>query len=376
METQIDLIENLRILLRYKWYLIIVFFISILLSYVVVYAFVDELYESSALVIPIDDNSTGSVASMMKNLKKLPVDFGGTASSNSDIAIYNTIIFSRTLAEDVIHKFELYRIYKVDTLKRGGKEDLLKVYRDIVKAGETDDLGYEVKSVTKDPKLSANIVNYILERLNLRIIQLKTSKSRLNRLFLENRYNDVKLDLTHVEDSLKRFQEKTGALAIEEQIKGTLLTLSTLEANLISKQIQQSIAKKIYLPDAPQLKSFDVEVEEINKKIYDIKTHNGQKGTLLSMTELPKTALDYLRIKRQVEIKTSILEFILPLYEQAKIEEQKDMPVMQVIDKAVPATKKCYPPRALYALLFSSFAECIAILFVIFNCKHKNVSRM
>jgi uncharacterized protein involved in exopolysaccharide biosynthesis len=41
----------------------------------------------------------------------------------------------------------------------------------------------------------------------------------------------------------------------------------------------------------------------------------------------------------------------VPLYEQAKIDEKKDYPVLQVIDYAVPPGKKSYPPRMLFALV-------------------------
>ncbi len=48
-----------------------------------------------------------------------------------------------------------------------------------------------------------------------------------------------------------------------------------------------------------------------------------------------------------------ILEFVLPIYEQAKIDEQKDIPVLLVLDKAVPPEKKTKPQRSLIVLLFS-----------------------
>jgi uncharacterized protein involved in exopolysaccharide biosynthesis len=42
---------------------------------------------------------------------------------------------------------------------------------------------------------------------------------------------------------------------------------------------------------------------------------------------------------------------VVPLYEQAKIEEKKDYPILQVIDYAVPPAKKSWPPRTLFALI-------------------------
>jgi hypothetical protein len=50
-----------------------------------------------------------------------------------------------------------------------------------------------------------------------------------------------------------------------------------------------------------------------------------------------------------------MLEFIIPLYEQSRFEEQKNIPVLQIIDKGIPAEKKSYPPRSLFALLITIF---------------------
>ncbi len=56
-------------------------------------------------------------------------------------------------------------------------------------------------------------------------------------------------------------------------------------------------------------------------------------------------------------IQQKILEFLLPLYEQAKINEQKDIPVLLVLDKAAPAIEKSKPKRSIVVLVvfFISF---------------------
>ena len=40
------------------------------------------------------------------------------------------------------------------------------------------------------------------------------------------------------------------------------------------------------------------------------------------------------------------------MYEQAKIEEQKDTPILQVIDYGKPAEEKNFPPRTIFTLIF------------------------
>ncbi|MBK8663776.1 MAG: hypothetical protein IPN18_19040 [Ignavibacteriales bacterium] len=67
------------------------------------------------------------------------------------------------------------------------------------------------------------------------------------------------------------------------------------------------------------------------------------------MGSLPTKAIEYFRLYRDVKINNEMLGFLLPVYEQAKFDEQKDTPVILTLDNAVANDKKVYPP--LYSTL-------------------------
>jgi hypothetical protein len=60
-----------------------------------------------------------------------------------------------------------------------------------------------------------------------------------------------------------------------------------------------------------------------------------------------------------------MVEFLLPLYEQAKFDEQKDTPIILSIDKAVPSDKKVYPPRLIYTIIISFFSVGLVSLILV-----------
>lgn len=62
--------------------------------------------------------------------------------------------------------------------------------------------------------------------------------------------------------------------------------------------------------------------------------------------KIPGISLAYLRLYRNLEIQQQILEVILPLYEQAKVEEQKSIPTVLIVDKAIPPDEKHTPRRS------------------------------
>ena len=87
--------------------------------------------------------------------------------------------------------------------------------------------------------------------------------------------------------------------------------------------------------------------------------------TFMSLDKLPENAMKFLRIKRQIEIYNSILEFLIPLYEQARFEEVKNVPVLQVIDYGTPPEKKSYPPRILFSILIALFVASIVYIILV-----------
>ena len=82
--------------------------------------------------------------------------------------------------------------------------------------------------------------------------------------------------------------------------------------------------------------------------------------------KVPDLGGEYTRRFREVEIQYKILQFITPLYEQAKVEEKRQTPSVLILDKAGPAERKSKPKVLLYALL--AFVSSLLIsLIVVFT---------
>jgi uncharacterized protein involved in exopolysaccharide biosynthesis len=62
-------------------------------------------------------------------------------------------------------------------------------------------------------------------------------------------------------------------------------------------------------------------------------------------------ALQYLRLRREVEIQNTVFTMLTNEYEKARIEEARDTPVVQVLDPAVPPNLRSRPKRKLLVLV-------------------------
>ncbi|MBI2428791.1 MAG: hypothetical protein HYV29_08360 [Ignavibacteriales bacterium] len=125
--------------------------------------------------------------------------------------------------------------------------------------------------------------------------------------------------------------------------------VATLYSMKVKKEVEVAIMERSVTADNNTLIQSRLELAELNKKV----------------ATMPLTGIESIRLYREVAIQQKIVEFLIPLYEQAKIDEQKDIPVLLILDKAVPAEKKTKPQRSLIVFL-SSFLTLLILVFVSF----------
>ncbi len=370
-ENKVDLLDYFVILVKWKKLFILILIPTLVITYLAIYFLIDEQYDADALIVPAEDQSLGGISSLLSGLgNNLPFDIGG-GNITQDMNLYYTIIYSRTNLMKIIDKFDLVNVYNLNKNDKDYLEQALRILGNGINANETDNMAYQIEVTAKSPELAANITNYIVELLINKIIELRTQKSKNNRIFLENRILEIRTNLTASEDSLMVFQKKSGIIYPEEQFKGIVTAYTELETNLITKQIQKSIMEELKGKDSPSAKNLELEVTKFENKLREMRVKGDTEGVIPSLKNLPKNATDYVRYYREVEINNAILQFITPLYEQAKLEEKKDIPSLQVIDYAVPPAKKSFPPRTIFTLLITFVVFLITFIFILFKENEK-----
>jgi uncharacterized protein involved in exopolysaccharide biosynthesis len=85
---------------------------------------------------------------------------------------------------------------------------------------------------------------------------------------------------------------------------------------------------------------------------------------LVPFKQAPELAVQYVRLYRDVQIQNKILEFITPLYEQAKVEENRSTPSVVVLDHAGVPERKARPKVSLFALLALVVSSLISLVVV------------
>jgi tyrosine-protein kinase Etk/Wzc len=337
--------DYMEILVRWRRF-IIINLVSITSLTIIISLLLPQWYKSTAtLLSPKRQDIFGSLNPTSSVLRSL--GGAGLRGFGQSSQAYNffAILKSRTASEAVVRKFDLIRVYGVPN------ESMEKAIRELsgnVSFEEESDDYISIEVYDKDPQRAADMANYYVELLNEVSTALGTTEARNNREFVEGRLIQARQSLSYAEDTLRRYQEKSGMMISPEQTE-TISAIAGLYGTKAKKEVELAVLERTMGSDNEVVKRTKLELRELDRKL----------------ATFPELGLESFRLYRDVVIQQKIVEFLIPVYEQARIDEQKDIPVVLVLDRAVPAERKARPQRLLIVMSVSTISlfSLIAIVF-------------
>ena len=348
--------DFLIILVKYRKSIILNVFV-VTLAAIILSIFIHNRYTAvSSFISPKQKGGLfGQLASgFSSTIQSLSRTLGGRLGNVSEEAYsYLAILKSRSASESVINKFNLREVYEID--KKKPYEDVIKELEDNVDFHIQDEGNITVAVTDKSPERAAEMANYYVNILDDISTKLGVTEAHSNREFIEKRFNQLQVDIVNVEDSLESFSKEYNVLEMKEQMKAEITAAAELTAQMEVAKIERDLLKNNYGSNSPLVQQADYKVNEFDKRLAAMKfgSDKNLKSSLnlfIPFEKIPETGVKYIRLTREYEIQTKLLEFIYPIYEQAKIQEQEDIPAVLVVDKAIPPEKKSSPKRSLIVL--------------------------
>jgi len=337
----------------------------------------------TTILPPAEERSDMGISSILNNLPVGGLSLGlGLGTFSEETNLFMAIINSRTMFEHVISRFNLMERYKTKNM-----EETRKALSKRIKLEINEDGTISLTTFAKTPifcskeeeiktkELARDMANYIIQELDKTNKRLKAEKAHNYRVFIEKRYNQNLKDLYSVENKLKEFQEKYGLIEISEQTKAIISAAAELKAQITMKEIQLGVLKSYVEKTHPDLVKTRMELHELRKKYNELKYGSKRsikgKALLADSTDIfipinrvPDLGLQYARLFRDVKLQQTLLEFLLPQYEQAKLQEAKDTPTLQVLDTAITPELKTKPKRAIIVAIAGLFSIFISVILI------------
>ncbi len=157
---ELSLIDYWNIAWKYKKFISAVTGIVTVLA--VIYSLIlPKIYTATAVVLPpeLEDISKGG-SMMNRNMFSSLGDMFGGGFNYSNIVI--SMLKSNRMAEGIIEKFELQKIYKTASVS-----DAIKTLRGSTNISVTKEKAIAISVDSKDPKLAAELANYYIANLDI-----------------------------------------------------------------------------------------------------------------------------------------------------------------------------------------------------------------
>ena len=358
----------------------IAFLVSLSLAFLI-----PKRYKSSGSIMPPDQQS-GSGAMMLAALARssslggLGTLASGLLGSHTSTALFINLLHSGTVSSHIIDRFQLQHLYgnryRVDTAKRLARRTT------ITEDKKSGVITVEVED--HDPVRARDMAQAYLDELNKLVTQTSTSSAHLERVFIERRLHSVAADLERAQLALSEFSSKNSTIDIKEQTHAMVDAGARVQGELLVAQSGLESLRQIYGDGNVRVHETEARVASLQHDLEKMtgssaplvpgagsgdgaKTDVEEKGELYPpLRQLPRLAVPYADLYRQVRVQETVYELLTQQYEMARIDEAKDVPVVSVIDTPGIAEKKSFPPRLLLtlALTFLVFAATAALILI------------
>lgn len=342
-QNYFTLLDYIKIFIRHKKFLIYSSIITAAIAAFIMFFIVKPIFLSSGIVKSTTESSNLAGLLSASGLSGLADvgDLAGGGAGASELALYEQILTSRRCIEQTIIKFNL-----MEVMKEKFMQDAVKDFRESTLELNKDKIAgtLEIGVYDEEPQRAKDIVNFLISQLNSIYTEMTVANAKNNREFIEKRHLLVKSDLKKAEDSLKTYQDVYG-IAPDIIAKSVVQSSVQLEAEIKSEEVKLELLSKIFNQDQSEIKLQEEKIKALKKQLFDINNKPNSGNEYLSLKDAPSKVINYLRLQREVEIQNKILAFILPIYEQAKIDEKKDTPVVLVLDQPFIPERKAKPKR-------------------------------
>lgn len=360
-------VEILRHLLRnFKTFVVV--FVLVSIGSVIYALTLNDVYRSSANLFPSENRSIGLDVLSGRGLGALT---GGLIGGrNRDIDRLYVLLNSESSKRRVIDEFNLMEVY--DTAgERWPMTATMAILEENTAFRGLQEGNFIIEVWDEDPERAKEMVEFYVKIVSELSIELAGVEARNYREFIENRYNLSVNTINDLRDRMQKFQEAYGIYELPDQVLSNLQIIAGLLGRQIEAEARLDVYKKTLSPQNDLYKSTQVEVEALRQQVDKLYNNTNDEQFLINFPELPKIASEYYKLLQDIEVEIQIQKVLLPLYEQARLEEQKSLPVVTVLDPPQVAEKKDRPARAQIVILslLSAFILVALMLFIQLHIK-------
>ncbi len=261
--------------------------------------------------------------------------------------IYIGLLNSRTVADDIIHKFSLAGLYRSRDMTAARK----KLSKFTAVSSEKSGM-ISIEVTDRDKKRAAEMANAYVDELRILTSHLAVTEASQRRLFYEQQLREAKDALLASETAFQQVQQTKGLVALDAQAKAMIEGIANLRAQAAAKQVELQALKSYSTDRNPQVEITERELASIQSEIARMEQRNhSSHSSDLGFQDVPNAGMEYLRAEHEVKYRQAMFDLLLRQYDAAKLDESKEAAIIQVVEPAIEPDRRSSPQRVLIILL-------------------------
>jgi capsule polysaccharide export protein KpsE/RkpR len=271
---------------------------------------------------------------------------------NRDIFI--AMLKSRTIAEDLVDRFNLKEHYKVAFV-----EDAANAVQAATEIKVSKEGAISITVQDRNPRLAADIANAYITLLDRHSAILPgTGDADRQRAILADELEKSEKALREAQRAPRAFEENNDGIAVQGQRKTAALKAAELKGKIIANEAQLEIIRLDRRGSNPHLFAQEQLLEKMKRQLAKIQETYGMEVPSKSDNPIgfdrevhaspvkaakQEDGSEYLRLVGEIRTRETAYRLLTEQYEQARISESGELPWFLVLDKAVPAERKSRP---------------------------------
>ena len=301
-------------------------------------------YRSTATIL-FPPESGQSISGLAALVQQFDVSRQMLTGTTSNTQVYLAILKSRTIADSVIVEFDLMHRYKSKTA-----ESARKHLRSLTEFKLTSGGVIEISVEDTNREMAARMANAFVAHLDAINRSTRMGEGKRTRLFVEKRLSETNARLHAAEDALRAFQETHPGVALPPDAAMAAGAAADLMAQRISLGAEVDVLQGSLQPKATILLRKQAELDALDR----------------ALEGMPSLSLEIARRYRDIKVQQAVFELLTAQYEEARIQETKDVPTVEVLDNAVPPVRKSFPHRGIMTLMAMFFSLVIGFVIATF----------
>jgi len=326
-------------------------------------SYLPNLYSPKAAMLINTPDSGGSLSSALASsgLSSLAGLAGVSAGGQSygELSVY--LSGSNTFLDAIVDKFGLIARYKIE---KNVRTESRKALKDKLTAAFDEKTGVLTLSYEDiDPEFARDVVNYGVELLDGRFRTIGGNKNQLKKDQLEEKLGDVKAEMNRLEDAIQTFQQKYGVISIESLATEQIATVARVRSELMMKEMELKTYGELSRVDDPMVRRLRAERDNLAKLLDELEKGFSEYDNLLpSQKDLPKIALEFTHLKRDIMVQEAIYQLLTQQHESVKLSLSGEDPAFQVLELAEAPDQKSGPSRGMICIVAVMAAFFLSVL--------------